>query len=103
MSDIEDAEKRLARFAPYIKKAFPETESTDGVIESPLVEISRMKTVSYTHLDVYKRQTITVRKAAGAGLLSIIGKMPLEQRNELTVELFNGLEIGDYQFSKRCV
>ena len=45
MSDIEDAEKRLARFAPYIKKAFPETESTDGVIESPLVEISRMKKV----------------------------------------------------------
>lgn len=45
-------------------------------------------------------ETITVRKAAGAGLLSIIGKMPLEQRNELTVELFNGLEIGDYQFSK---
>ena len=45
-------------------------------------------------------ETITVRKAAGNGLLSIIEKMPLEQRNELTVELFNGLEIGDYQFSK---
>ena len=43
MSDIEDAEKRLARFAPYIEKAFPETESTGGVIESPLVEINRMK------------------------------------------------------------
>ena len=55
-----------------------------------------------THLAnlVKVSETITVRKAAGAGLLSIIGKMPLEQRNELTVELFNGLEIGDYQFSK---
>lgn len=45
-------------------------------------------------------ETITVRKVAGNGLLSIIERLPLEQRNELTVELFNGLEIGDYQFSK---
>ena len=45
-------------------------------------------------------ETVTVRKAAGRGLLSMIDKMPMEQRNELTVELFNGLELGDYQFSK---
>ncbi len=45
-------------------------------------------------------EAVTVRQAAGAGLLSIIGRMPMEQRNELTVELFNGLELGDYQFSK---
>lgn len=45
-------------------------------------------------------ETVTVRKAAGRGLLSIIDRMPMEQRNELTIELFNGLELGDYQFSK---
>lgn len=45
MADIEDAEKRLARFAPYIKVAFPETESTNGIIESPLAEINRMKKI----------------------------------------------------------
>ena len=45
-------------------------------------------------------ETVTVRKAAGAGLLSIIEKMAEEQRNEITVELVNGLELGDYQFSK---
>lgn len=45
MADIEDAEKRLARFAPYIKAAFPETESTNGIIESPLAEINRMKKI----------------------------------------------------------
>ena len=45
-------------------------------------------------------ETVTVRKAAGDALLAIIGRMPMEQRNELTVELFNGLELGDYQFSK---
>ncbi|MGI6204094.1 MAG: nicotinate-nicotinamide nucleotide adenylyltransferase [Anaerovoracaceae bacterium] len=45
-------------------------------------------------------ETVTVRKAAGSALLELIGRMPLDQRNELTIELFNGLEIGDYQFSK---
>lgn len=34
-SDIEDAEERWLRFAPFIKKAFPETEAADGMIESP--------------------------------------------------------------------
>ena len=55
-----------------------------------------------THLAnlVKVSETVTVRKAAGGGLLSIVDRMPLEQRNELTVELFNGLEIGDYQYSK---
>lgn len=43
MSDIDDAEARLARFAPYIKKAFPETAKTGGIIESDLVEIPNMK------------------------------------------------------------
>ena len=45
-------------------------------------------------------ETVTVRRAAGRGLLSIIEGMTLEQRNEVTVELVNGLELGDYQFSK---
>lgn len=43
MKDIEDAEARLARFAPYIKAAFPETEVTDGIIESPLTETPGLK------------------------------------------------------------
>lgn len=41
--DIKDAEKRLLRFAPFIKKAFPETEEANGIIESPLKEITAMK------------------------------------------------------------
>lgn len=39
--DILDAEMRLARFAPLIKRLFPETE--DGIIESELKEIPYMK------------------------------------------------------------
>ncbi|HML36797.1 MAG TPA: D-serine ammonia-lyase [Bacillota bacterium] len=43
MADIDDARDRLRRFAPYIMKAFPETAETQGMIESPLKEISKMK------------------------------------------------------------
>ena len=39
--DTEGAEKRLQRFAPYIRTVFPETDN--GIIESPLIDISKMK------------------------------------------------------------
>ncbi|NLK38591.1 MAG: D-serine ammonia-lyase [Epulopiscium sp.] len=43
MDDILDAEARLARFAPFLEKCFPETAPSKGIIESPLVEIPAMK------------------------------------------------------------
>lgn len=42
-SNIKDASDRLARFAPYMVKAFPETAKNNGIIESELIEISAMK------------------------------------------------------------
>ena len=36
IADILEAEKRLKRFMPFFRTAFPETE--DGIIESPLKE-----------------------------------------------------------------
>ena len=42
-SELYEAEARLERFAPFIKRAFPETAETDGIIESPLREIGAMK------------------------------------------------------------
>lgn len=42
-SDIENSEKRLHRFAPYIMKCFPETVKSRGIIESPLKDIKTMQ------------------------------------------------------------
>ena len=39
--DIDDAEARLIRFAPFIRRMFPEV--ADGIIESELKEITAMK------------------------------------------------------------
>lgn len=44
-ADVDDAARRLERFAPLIMHYFPETKETNGIIESPLTEISKMKEV----------------------------------------------------------
>ena len=43
MADVDDAEARLARFAPFIMKKFPETAEAGGIIESELREAAAMK------------------------------------------------------------
>ncbi|MGN0481939.1 MAG: D-serine ammonia-lyase [Lachnospiraceae bacterium] len=43
LADVDDAEARLLRFAPLIANYFSETREQNGLIESPLVEISAMK------------------------------------------------------------
>lgn len=40
---IKDASDRLIRFAPYLKKVFPELEPTNGIIESELRAIPSMQ------------------------------------------------------------
>lgn len=42
-SDVADASARLARFAPYMCDAFPETLVTQGILESEIVAIPAMQ------------------------------------------------------------
>lgn len=42
-ADIDDAEQRLQRFAPYLETVFPELRETHGLIESSLLETAHMK------------------------------------------------------------
>lgn len=41
--DIRDAAERLARFAPFLRAAFPETADAGGAVASPLAAIGGMK------------------------------------------------------------
>lgn len=41
--EIDDAQARLLRFAPFIRKCFPETMEQNGIIESPLTPVPRMQ------------------------------------------------------------
>ena len=41
--DIDDAWERVQRFASYVKVAFPETEKTGGIIDSPIQLINETK------------------------------------------------------------
>ncbi|MFB4165252.1 D-serine ammonia-lyase [Alteribacillus sp. JSM 102045] len=43
LKDINEAEDRFQRFAPYIREVFLETEDTKGIIESPLRAVPKMK------------------------------------------------------------
>lgn len=42
-ADIDDAERRLQRFAPYIAQVFSETRNAGGLIESPLREAPSLR------------------------------------------------------------
>ncbi|MGF7056781.1 D-serine ammonia-lyase [Brassicibacter mesophilus] len=70
--DIDDAEKRLLRFASYIKEAFPEAKSTDGIIESPLFHIPTMKAASEK---LYNTELFGSLWLKGDNLLPIAGSI----------------------------
>lgn len=43
ITDIQDAEDRLHRFAPFIQIAFPETKERGGLLESDITQVDAMK------------------------------------------------------------
>lgn len=42
-ADVEDADARLRRFAPYLARVFPDAAASGGIIESPLLPIPAMR------------------------------------------------------------
>ncbi len=65
---IDDAEKRLKKFAPLIKKLFPETEPSDGIIESPIKETEKMR-------ETLEKESNT--KISGTLLLKMDSHLPI--------------------------
>jgi D-serine dehydratase len=65
---VKDAEERLLRFAPYIAKVFPETQETNGIIESPLIETPKLQT---------KLETMFGQKIPGKLLLKCDSHLPI--------------------------
>ena len=43
IKDVQEAENRLQRFAPYLEKMYPELEKTKGIIESSILPIPHMQ------------------------------------------------------------
>ncbi|MDN6196336.1 MAG: D-serine ammonia-lyase [Atopostipes suicloacalis] len=43
MADIEEVEARFQRFAPFIQKKFPETKNQQGILESEITEIGKVR------------------------------------------------------------
>ena len=42
-ADVADASTRLSRFASYLRRAFPETECSAGIIESDIVPLAQLQ------------------------------------------------------------
>jgi len=59
--DISEAEARLRRFAPYLRIAFPQTEKTKGIIESPLIEIPNMQRALSERYGILHRGTLLMK------------------------------------------
>ncbi|AIC93715.1 D-serine ammonia-lyase [Shouchella lehensis] len=72
MEAIVEAEARLARFAPYLSQAFPETKPMNGLVESPLLEIDSFR----VQLEDYYKVTVNGRLfLKGDHLLPISGSI----------------------------
>ncbi len=61
-SNINDASDRLARFAPYIMTAFPETVMSNGIIESDIVAIPEMEKKLEAEFEQKIKGTVLLKK-----------------------------------------
>ena len=83
---------------PWVVKAVNIELLVDRLNEDKEGELLHITTHLSNLLKVSEK--VTVRHSAGKALLNVIGYLPLDERNEIVIELMRGLEIGEYQFSK---
>lgn len=83
---------------PWVIKAVNIEFLLDKIKRGNVEEVLHVATHFSNLIKVSER--VTVRHEAGRGLLEVIRMLPLDQRNELVIELTKGLGIGEYQFSK---
>lgn len=84
-ADIEAASQRLQRFAPYIAQVFPETAAAGGLIESPVVPLTRLQATLQAQAQVQvqvqvqaRTQTAMAAMEAGAGARQAPASMPVQ-------------------------
>jgi len=61
-SDVADASARLARFAPYMCEAFPETRANKGILESEIAAIPAMQATLNTRYGVEVTGKLLLKK-----------------------------------------
>ena len=61
-SDVADASARLARFAPYMCDAFPETRASKGILESEIAAIPAMQATLNTRYGVEVTGKLLLKK-----------------------------------------
>lgn len=61
-SDVADASARLARFAPYMCEAFPETRASKGILESEIAAIPAMQATLNTRYGVEVTGKLLLKK-----------------------------------------
>lgn len=99
---IDDAERRLNKFAPLIEILFPETKKSHGIIESPLREINDMKKKLMSSYDTHIYGKLLLKMdshLAIAGSVKARGGIYEVLKYAETLALKNNILKGDDDYS----
>lgn len=105
--DYISSEQLSAMFLDDLKTNTPWTVKVanvhymlDEVVSGNIADSKLLHIATHLANLVKVSETVTVRRSAGDAILEVAKHMTTDQINELIVELHNGLEIDDYQFSR---
>jgi len=97
--DIDEAQARLERFAPFIERRFPQTALLHGIIESPLDEIPSMRSFLNNKYGAGIEGRLLLKRdcdLAVAGSVKARGGIYEVLRHTEELALEHGLLTGDY-------